>query len=145
MPLLGNSEQNKTRTIEDFYRDLTNDKSNAVWEKIGKNMLAFIDLINQSFLETEIWGLTSHAHLVLQTQDRWDSDGYVTVSCIGSNEYYFEYRLPKEKSPWEYATVKGVARDFSEAKKYLLIAMKESEGWKGNKELENLLLENGLR
>jgi hypothetical protein len=144
MPLLGNSKQNKTRTLEDFYLDFTKDKSNPVWEKIGRNMLAFIDLVNQTFPETKIWGLTSHSNLVLQTQDKWDSDWYVTVNCIGSNEYYFEYRLPKDKSPWEYATVKGVAKDFSEAKKYLLIAMKESEGWKDNNELKKLLLEYGI-
>ncbi len=144
MPLLGNSKQNKTRTITDFYLDFSKDKSNPVWEKIGKNMLAFIDLINQTFIETEIWGLTSHSHLILQTQDKWDADWYVTVYCIGGNEYYFEYRLPVDKSPWKYATVKGVAIDFSEVKKYLLIAMKESEGWKDNDELKRLLLENGI-
>jgi hypothetical protein len=144
MPLLGNSKQNKTKTLEDFYLGFTKDKSNPVWEKIGKNMLAFIDLINQTFVETEIWGLTSHSHLVLQTEDKWDSDWFVTVNCIGSNEYYFEYRMPADKRPWEYATVKGVAKNIGIAKKYLLIAMKESEGWKDNDEFKRLLSENGI-
>ena len=106
-------------------------------------MLAFIELINQTFVETEIWGLTSHSDLVLQTEDKWDSDWYVTIKCIGNNEYYFEYRLPAYRSPWEYAKVKGVAKDISEAKKYLLIAMKESEGWKDNDELKKTSSENG--
>lgn len=144
MPLLGNTIQTKAKTIEGFYFDLTKDKSNPVWEKIGKNMLAFIDLINQTFIDTKIWGLTSHAHLVLQTTDKWDDDWYITINCIGTNEYYFEYRLPVDKSPWENATVKGVAKDMNEAKRYLLIAMRESEGWKDNQELKELLSTNHL-
>lgn len=106
MSLLGNSKQNKTKTLEEFYFELTKDKNNPVWEKIGRNMLMFIDLINQTFSETKICRLTSHSRLVLQTQDNWDTDWYVIVNCIGSDEYYFEYILPKEKCPWEYEQLK---------------------------------------
>ena len=58
MPLLGNSTQNKKRTLEGFYLEFTKEKSNPVWEKIGRNMLAFIDLVYQTFPETKIWEIS---------------------------------------------------------------------------------------
>jgi len=41
--------------------------------------------------------------------------------------------------------VRGEAKSIKEAKKFLLIAMKECQGWKGNLELERLLYENGIK
>ncbi|NRB61676.1 MAG: hypothetical protein HRU40_01370, partial [Saprospiraceae bacterium] len=52
---------------------------------------------------------------------------------------YIEYLIPENKQPWEHAMVRGEAKSLEEAKKFLLIAMKKSEGWKGNLELERLL------
>jgi hypothetical protein len=144
MPLLGNSKQNKDKSLEDFYHDLKKDKSNPVWEKIGTDMLAFIEMINETFEQTEIWGLTSHSRLVLQTIDKWDAEWFVIVNCIGSNEYYFEYLMTDDKKPWDYATVKGVTQTLTDAKKYLLIAMKESGGWTDNEELKKLLLDYNI-
>jgi hypothetical protein len=63
----------------------------------------------------------------------------VIIENIGSKEYYFEYLIPENKSPWKDGTTKGVASSLFEAKKFMGIAMKESEGWKGNNELGKLL------
>jgi hypothetical protein len=145
MPLIGNTKQNKEKSLEDFYTDLTKDKGNPVWSKIGTDMLAFIRMINELFTETTIWGLTSHSRLVLQTADKWDTDWFVIVSCIGSNEYYFEYLMTEDKKPWDYATVKGVTMTLDGAKRFLLISMRESGGWQDNKELNRLLIDNGLK
>ena len=107
-------------------------------------MLAFIEMIDKTFLETQIWGLTSLYRLVLQAKDQWDTEWFVIVNCIGNNEYYFEYLMTADKRPWDNATVKGVTQNLTEAKKYLLIAMKESGGWTDNVELQNRLSENNL-
>jgi hypothetical protein len=60
---------------------------------------------------------------------------------MGQKEIYFEYLMPAEKAPWPGATVRGTAGSLAEAKKYLLIAMKESGGWPNNRELEQQLRE----
>ncbi|WP_318311749.1 hypothetical protein [Flagellimonas crocea] len=144
MPLFANSKQNKGKRIEDYYLELSEDKSNPVWAEIGKNMLTFIEMINEIFKETKIWGLTSHSRLVLQTEDRWDSEWYVIINALG-HEYYFEYLLTDDKKPWENATVKGVVQNLEDAKKHLLISMNECGGWKNNTELKKLLDENGIK
>lgn len=102
-------------------------------------MLAFVNMINETFKETELWGLTSHSRFVIQAKDNWKAEWYITVANIGTNDYYFEYLMPKDKQPWEHARIRGEANSLEEAKKYLLIAMHESEGWKENAELDNWL------
>lgn len=143
MPLLGNSKQNKEITLEEFYRELAANED-PVSSKIGDTMLNVIGKINDMFKQTVIWGLTSHYHLVLQNEDNWKSDWLVKVICIGTDEYYVEYLVPKNKAPWENAYVKGVAQNLPDAVKYLLLAMKQSNGWSENSELQLLLTEHGL-
>ncbi|GAB4048698.1 hypothetical protein [Spirosoma litoris] len=142
MPIKRCSEQ-KRCTLEEFYIELSETSANA-YVDVGKAMLAFVDLINDTFKETLIWGLTSHARLILQTKDDSAADSLVVISNIGTKEYYFEYLIPADKRPWKYAYVRGEAYSLAEAKKYLLIAMRESEGWIDNAELRQLLIENGL-
>jgi len=144
MPIVRNSKQSTDKDLYSFYAELTDNSNEIVTKTIGNNMLAFIEMINQTFLVTQIWGLTSLYRLVLQTKDQWDSEWFVIINCIGNNEYYFEYLMPPDKKPWDDATVKGVTQNLTEAKKYLLIAMKESGGWKDNTELQKKLLENNL-
>ena len=143
MPILRNSEQSKHQDLYSFYTELS-DSNEIVSTYIGNSMLAFIDMINQTFVKTQIWGLTSLYRLVLQTKDQWNSEWFVIVSCSGTNEYSFEYLMTSDKRPWEDATVKGVTQNLTEAKKYLLISMKESGGWNDNEELQRHFLENNL-
>ena len=107
-------------------------------------MLRLIDVINGLFKQTQIWGLTSHARLILQNTDDSATGSYVTISSSGQNYYHVEYLLPVDKQPWSYAQVSGQAQSLTEAENYLLIAMRESEGWVGNEELNRLLAERNL-
>lgn len=107
-------------------------------------MIQFIGVINSLFKQTQIWGLTSHARLILQSADDSASEWYVTISSIGHDYYFFEYLLPANKRPWSNAQVKGETQSLADAEKYLLIAMRESEGWLGNEELDKLLAERDL-
>ena len=127
-------------TLEEFYKDLSV-TSTGSYVNIGQNMLKIIELINHTFQETTLWGLTSHAHLVIQVQDNWKSGWYVTIGNIGTEQYVVEYIMPEDEQPWKYASVRGQANNLSEAKRYLLIAMERSRGWKGNAELQKLLAE----
>jgi len=138
MPLKSCSEQRDT-SLEAFYRELaTRVRGNAPLPSICERMLAFLEMANDLFKETTIWCFTSHARLVLQNQDKIGEE-LVVISNISLDTYYFEYLLPTHKSPWHHAMVRGEAKNLEEAKRYLLIAMRESEGWVGNKELERLI------
>ena len=127
------------RSLLDIYKGIADYDNNPVWKNKSDAMINLIFLINQIFVDTQIWGLTSHDRLVLLSENNWDSRWHVIIGNIGSEEYYFEYLIPEHKSPWRDGIVKGVAASIEEVKEYLGIAMKESEGWKGNVELENLL------
>lgn len=141
MPIERCSDQ-KNQTLREFYSDLKKEKSNpTVWQTKGQAMLDLLDLIDQNFKETKIWGMTSHDTLVLQAKDGWESGWFVAINNIGTKEYYFEYRIPEDKCPWPYAVVKGVAPTIMNSIKYLAIAMKESGGWPDNKEVEKLLID----
>lgn len=143
MPIKRNSVQTSI-TLEEFYLDLSTRNTNS-YVDVGKEMLLFVELINQTFTETLLWGMTSHARLVIQNADDWKADWFVIVSNIGTKEYYFEYLVPENKQPWTNAFVRGEARTLADAKKYLLIAMRESGGWPENAELKRLLEENNLQ
>lgn len=137
MPIIRNSSQNN-KTLEEFYQELTSENSTVVDKQIGIAMLTFIATINQTFTETTLYGLTSHYRLVIQKTDNWKDEWYVTVYSIGDGKFQFEYKMPEQLSPWKYATVRGQANTINEAMEYLIIAMKESEGWDDNKELGKL-------
>jgi len=132
-------KNHSSKSLIGIYEELANYDKNPVWKTKSQAMIDSINLINQVFIETQIWGLTSHDRLVLLSENTWESKWHVIIENIGSKEYYFEYLIPENKSPWKNGIVKGVAPSIVEAKKYLGIAMRESEGWKGNTELEYLL------
>ena len=102
-------------------------------------MLSFIKMFNELFGEPTIWCLTSMGRLVLLNQDEWKSDWFVIIHGFSENEFSFEYLMPKAQSPWNHATVKGEADSLEEAKKYLLISMKESGGWDDNEAVKSII------
>ena len=59
--------------------------------------IEFVHMINEIFKETKLWGLTSLARLVIQSEDSWKSPGYVIIANNGPDDYYFEYLIPKNK------------------------------------------------
>lgn len=139
MPIKRSSEQ-KGQTLKEFYIELSEISTNH-YADVGRKMLEFVNMVNETFKKTKLWGLTSHARLVIQSEDNWKSKWYVIIANLGTNDYYFEYLMSEDKQPWDNAMVRGEAKSLKEAKKFLLIAMKESEGWIGNLELDRLLNE----
>ena len=136
MPIKRSSDQ-KSISLEEFYIDLS-DSSLQPYTVIGQHMLQFVQLINETFKNTLIWGLTSHARLVLQNKDDWSSEWFVIISNIGTNDFYFEYLMPIDTRPWENAYIHGQAKSIEQARDFMIIAMTESEGWIGNEELKQL-------
>ena len=135
MPLIRCKEQ-KRQTLEEFYKEWAS-SDNSISSDLGKAMLRVIEKINQTFVETTIFGGTSHAHLLLFATENNDADWYVAI-IANSDEYHIEYRMPKDKQPWKDATVKGATKSLSEFIDYVIIAMTESGAWTENKELKRL-------
>ena len=132
MPIKRNTEQ-KSKTLIEFYTENKNE-SNTFSKGAGTLMLNWIDRINTEFKETEIWGLTSHNHLILQTENDYTSESYVILTT-GMDEYHIEYLIPKESEPWKNAYVKGATKSLDEAMLMLKIAMRNCKGWNKSKEL----------
>ncbi|WP_316846283.1 hypothetical protein [Pedobacter psychrodurus] len=137
MPIIRISDQKK-KTLEEFYQELTNEKATITEKLIGKTMLSFLSMVNTTFFDTTIYGCTSHYSLCIQAEDHWESGWDIVIQTYGDQKFQFEYKMPEAISPWRYATVKGQANTIEEARNFLIIAMTESGGWADNKELRNL-------
>ena len=142
MPLIQCSEQ-KRQTLEEFYKELIPDKVKTFVD-IGSPMLKVIKLLNDTFKETTIYGLTSHATLLLLNKDSSRSPWFVALNGLETapngqrNEYYIEYLMTSDKQPWPDAKIKGGTTSLDELKNYIIIAMIESKGWTDNDELKRL-------
>jgi hypothetical protein len=132
MPLIRCSEQ-KRLTLERFYKEFIPDKINT-FADYGTPMLKVLQIINETFKETTIYGLTSHATLLLLNEDSSLSPWFVALNAL-EDEYYIEYLMPSEKEPWPNAKVKGATKSIDELRNFLIIAMTECKGWIENKEL----------
>src|SRR5689334_19818402 len=106
MPIIINTKHAPNRSIQDIYSELVSDSTDVVSREMGIGMLKFIEMLNGIFPNTQIWALTSHYKLILQTKDDWKSDWFVKIGCLG-NEYYIEYLMPETKRPWPSAYVHG--------------------------------------
>ena len=135
MPIRRCSEQ-KRQTLEEFYAEFIPEK-NQFWADVGTAMLKVTKLINDTFKETIIYGLTSHASLNFLTQDNSESDCFVTINSSG-DDFYIEYLMTKNNRPWPNATVKGATKSLNEFKNLIIIAMTESQGWPESLELKTL-------
>jgi len=134
-------KNHSSRTLIEIYKENANDQDGTMWQSQSENMIELINFINQHFKETNLWGLTSLMRLVLLTENDTASKWYVTIANSGTNEFYFDYSIPENESPWPNGSVTGVAQTIEEAKKFIAISMHKSSAWKGNIELEKLLLE----
>ena len=135
MPIQRCSEQ-KRQTLEEFYTEFIPEK-NQFLADVGTAMLRVIKLINDTFKETIIYGLTSHASLNFLTLDNSENDWFVTINSSG-DEFYIEYLMTKNNQPWPNATVKGATKSLDELKNLIIIAMTESQGWTESLELQAL-------
>ena len=145
MPIIQCSEQ-RQQTLEEFYKSLIPDKV-TTFADVGSPMLNVLKLINETFKETTIYGLTSHATLLLLNKDTSRSPWYVAIRGLGDalngqrNEYYIEYLMTPDKQPWSDATVKGGTTSLDELRKYIVIAMTNSKVWTDSDDLKKLYKE----
>lgn len=143
MPIKRNSSQDITG-LKEFYNELIGNPeapegTNFILSTAGKNMLRFIEMINETFKDTQLWGLTSVDRLVIQREDNSESEWYITIASIADGSFLVQYLMPTKKRPWKNAAVHGSAENLEEAKRLLIIAMNECEGWKENQELKELV------
>ena len=142
MPLIRCSEQ-KSLTLEEFYKEFIPNKVDT-FADVGTPMLNVLRLINDTFKETTIYGLTSHATLLLLNKDSSLSPWFVALNGLETspngqrNEYYIEYLMTEDKQPWPHAKIKGGTTSLDELKNIIIIAMTESEGWTDSNELKTL-------
>lgn len=135
MPIISCLEH-RYQTLEEFYSEWANSDNN-ISSDIGKAMLRVVEKINQTFIETTIYGGTSHAHLQLFVNEtNWES-WYITI-IANSDAYLIEYRMSKNKKTWGDALVKGATKSLDEFINYIIIAMTECEAWASNMELKRL-------
>ncbi len=142
MPLIRCSEQ-KRLTLEEFYKEFIPNKIDT-FADVGTPMLNVLKLINDTFKETTIYGLTSLATLLLLNRDSSMSPWLVALNGLETspngqrNEYYIEYLMSTDKQPWPDAKIKGGTTSLDELRKYIIIAMFESKGWPDSNELTEL-------
>lgn len=137
MPIVRRSEQNQ-QSLQDFYREFLPKPSDTFGNAVIP-MLRILDFMNDTFKDTFIYGLTSHAHLLLFSNDEEDRH-YVEIIGFKSEShevFSVQYFIPEHKSPWKNAVVKAETTQFEEFKKMIIISMMESGGWKDNLELMN--------
>ena len=145
MPIIRCTEQ-KRQTLEEFYKSLIPDYVKTFVD-VGSPMLNVIKLINETFKETTIYGLTSHAILLLLNKDSSLGPWYIAINGRETaregkrNEYYIEYLMTSDKQPWDNARIKGATTSLDELRKYIVIAMIESKGWTDSDELRKLYKE----
>src|SRR4051794_23375922 len=85
-------------TLEAFYRE-RRDSDDFFSRKCGEAMLDLIARLRALPDERRVFGLTSHYHLCLLSQDTYTSPWFVNV--IGTDrEYVIEYLMPKHEAPW---------------------------------------------
>lgn len=142
MPLIRCSEQ-KRLTLEEFYKEFIPNKVDS-FADVGTPMLKVLRLINDTFKETTIYGLTSHATLLLLNKDSSLSPWFVALNGLETspngqrNEYFIEYLMTSDKQSWPDAKIKGETTSLDELKNFIIIAMTECEGWTDSKELKTL-------
>ena len=136
------SQYQSDKSLEEFYNS---NEWEGAFEIISKKMLEFIDLVNENFCETQLIASTSHQRLCIQDKDDNRLNWIIIISNVALTEYYFEYKVPKNKSPWDNAWMKGTASNLEEAIIYLVKSMSESEVWNGNKELIKLKKKYGVQ
>jgi hypothetical protein len=121
----------------DFYREMAATASSPVIANGYLDMVGLIDRINEEFITTPIWLLTSHHHLVLMDSPDYDGgDWLVSVRSIVGQEYFLTYRMPDHICPFSRSTsVETSALGLEQAIQYIRIAMKASGGWTDSPEL----------
>jgi hypothetical protein len=134
MPLRRSPEQ-KRQSLDEFYAEVEG------WDDPGSSrggaqMRQIIKRLDAEFSSTDIWGLTSHVHLLLQASSEYAAPWFVSVVCY-ADQVVVEYRLPAHEAPWKDAVVRGVTTDVETSVAYIRSAMIRSRGWPQSRELRS--------
>ena len=160
MPVLRNPMQKDT--LQAFYQDFI-DKASFPYMHIARKMLNLLEVIDDIFENTEIWGLTSHAELTLQIAPESNEmpaiGDAIGLSCWYKNSIaeileqdisqddlrdpsllkYFEYRIEcSQDRNYDLDTIK--VDTLEEAKNAVLTKMQLCDPWKQNDELKQYLI-----
>jgi hypothetical protein len=142
MPIQRSPVQGR-QTLEEYYQEL--ESKGPIDQLVGQQMLQLLEVLKELFPQMTLWGLTSMARLGLSPDPEFTNAWFVLLSsAIIPNAYQIEYLMPANRRPWEDAFVQGQSQSVEETKRYLLIAMRESEGWVGNQAFEAVLTQYGL-
>lgn len=118
----------KRSTLEEFYSE-ARDSGDYLSRKCGEAMLILLARLRALPDERQIYGLTSHYHLCLLSQDTYTSPWFVKVTAMDEWMYVIEYLMPKDEAPWPYAYVRGEAQSPDLAIRMIITAMEKSGGW----------------
>jgi hypothetical protein len=132
------------QTLAAYYQEIAQ-RPSPVDQLVGRQMLQLLEVLDDLFPQLPLWGLTSMARLGLSPDPEFTKAWFVLLSsALLPDAYQLEYLLPASKRPWEQAVVQGQSCSVAETKRYILIAMRESEGWVGNSAFEAVLAQHGL-
>lgn len=118
----------KSEALEGFYGELLREDG-YVGREGGKAMLDLIERLRALPDERTVFGLTSHARLVLLAEDTYESPWFVIVAALDKRNYFVEYRMPRSIAPWPGAYVRGETRSEDDAVRMVVTAMDRCEGW----------------
>ncbi len=90
MPIIRSSEQ-KSETLEEFYKGFISDISSFSYNEVGKLMCSFLSMVNDTFIHTTLYGLTSHDVLTIQPTDNWEDGWYIAVTAFSDKTIQFEF------------------------------------------------------
>lgn len=131
MPLRRCSDQGNIG-LHEFYEEA---KTYPASKAMAIEMQKIVAWLDHTFPETKLFGLTSHYNLLLLSEDISYANKYVKITA-DPIRYYIDYLMPQEIAPWKGAWVTGWTDNLEDAKKYILIGMKNSKGWEESEELK---------
>ena len=112
-----------------FYRSLDRPGASGSLKAAAEQMLQLLPLVEALCSDIPVWGMSSHATLVLLAEDASDAPGFVRISPVGKHGYEISYLMPEHEAPWPYARVTGHAPDTQSAGEMIRVAMQKSGGW----------------
>lgn len=135
MPIVRSSIQS-SETLQEFYQ---RDSWQPPLNEVSIRMLEFISRIDELFPDTVIFASTSHQRLCVHEAGEEELFWVLIVAYSPLGEYYIRYKVPDERSPWENAWMSGEFKTLELAIHNFLKAMRETQSWNGNRELDHAL------
>ena len=113
--------QIQTGTLDECYT------LEGIEHELGETMRALFRRLREHPVEHRAYGLTSHHHLCLLTEDTGESTWWVRFIGINAGWYSVSYVLPESYRPWQ--RLSGEAQSESQAVEMILQAMEWCGGW----------------